>query len=100
MAELQSLSRGQTDWQGKVAIVPLSIDETMEEVRKHVDTRGWTNTFNVWAGDGGWASAPAKAFRVKRVPTTYVIDQQGKIAWAGHPAAEDFKTMIHGLLKH
>jgi thiol-disulfide isomerase/thioredoxin len=100
MAELQSLSRGQTNWQGKVAIVPLSIDETMEEVRKHVDTRGWTNTFNVWAGDGGWASAPAKAFRVKGVPMTYVIDQQGKIAWAGHPAGEDFKTRVDGILKH
>jgi thiol-disulfide isomerase/thioredoxin len=100
MAELQSLSRGQTDWQGKVAIVPLSIDETMEEVRKHLDTRGWTNTFNVWAGDGGWASAPAKAFRVKGVPMTYVIDQQGKIAWAGHPAGGDFKTRVDGILKH
>ncbi|MFM7556162.1 MAG: TlpA family protein disulfide reductase [Verrucomicrobiota bacterium] len=75
------------------------IDETMEAVRKHVDTRGWTNTFNVWAGDGGWDSAPAKAFRVKGVPVTYVIDQQGKIAWAGHPAGENFKTTVDAVLK-
>jgi hypothetical protein len=36
---------------------------------------------------------------VKGVPMTYVIDQQGKIAWAGHPAGGDFKTMVDGILK-
>jgi thiol-disulfide isomerase/thioredoxin len=99
MAELQKLRDGHDNWQDKVAIVPLSIDDTMDVVQKHVDQRGWTNTFNVWAGEGGWHSVPAKTFRVTGVPTSYLIDAQGKIVWAGHPAGADFGKMVDGLLK-
>jgi thiol-disulfide isomerase/thioredoxin len=99
MADLQKIRNGHPDWQDKVAIVPVSIDDTLDLVRKHVDQRGWTNTFNAWAGDGGWHSAPAKAFRVTAVPTSYVIDQQGKIIWAGYPEAETISAMIDRLIK-
>ena len=99
MAELQKLREVHTGWQDKVAIVPLSIDDTMDVLRKHVDKRGWTNTFNVWAGDGGWRSKAAKAFRVTGVPTTYLLDAQGKIVWAGHPSGMDFGTAVDALIK-
>ena len=99
MAELQKIREAHPDWKDQVAIVPLSIDDTMEVVRKHVTQRGWTNTFNVWAGEGGWRAAPAKAFFVKSVPTSYLIDQQGKIIWAGHPGGTSFARRVDGLLK-
>lgn len=99
MAELQKLQQDHSNWQDKVAIMPLSIDDTLDVVVKHVDKRGWTNTFNVWAGDGGWRSAPAKTFRVTGVPTTYVIDADGKIVWAGHPSGKDFGNMVDKLLQ-
>lgn len=99
MAELQKLREEHGDWGSKVAIVPLSIDDAIEPVRQHVNKRGWTNTFNVWAGDGGWQSAPAKAFRVSGVPTTYIIDPQGRVAIAGHPAALPIAAKVDELLK-
>jgi thiol-disulfide isomerase/thioredoxin len=99
MAKLQTLRREHPDWQDRVAIVPLSIDDTVGVVRKHVDQRGWTNTFNVWAGDGGWQSAPAKTFRVTGVPTTYIIDTRGKIVKAGHPAGMDIGREVDTQLK-
>ena len=98
MADLQKIRNGHSDWRDKVAIVPVSIDDTLNIVRKHVDQRGWTNTFNAWAGDGGWRSAPAKAFRVTAVPTSYVIDQQGKIILAGHQEVENISATIDRLL--
>jgi thiol-disulfide isomerase/thioredoxin len=98
MAELQTLRQEHPDWRDRVAIVPLSIDDTLAVVRKHVDQRGWTNTFNVWAGDGGWHSEPAKTFRVTGVPTTYIIDGHGKIIKAGHPAAMRIGSEVDGLL--
>jgi thiol-disulfide isomerase/thioredoxin len=98
MADLQKIREGHPDWGDKVAIVPLSIDDTIGEVRQHVDKRGWTNTFNVWAGDGGWRSKPAKTFRVTGVPTTYIIDAQGKIVMAGHPAGLPIAKTVDGLL--
>ena len=99
MAQLQRLRDQHPDWQDRVAIVPLSIDDTIAEVRNHVDKRGWTNTFNVWAGDGAWQSASVKAFRVKGVPTTYIIDSRGKIIRAGHPAAMRIGEEVEALLK-
>ena len=99
MAKLQTLRQEHPDWKDRVAIVPLSIDDTIDIVRKHVDQRGWTNTFNVWAGDGGWQSAPAKTFRVTGVPTTYIINGQGKIIKAGHPAAMDIGQEVDAQLK-
>ena len=98
MAELQQLRQAHPDWAGDVAIVPLSIDDTMDIVRRHVTKRGWTNTFNVWAGEGGWQSAPAKSFRVSGVPTTYIIDPSGKILAAGHPAALDIDGTVTAAL--
>ena len=99
MAKLQTLRQEHPDWQDRVAIVPLSIDDTLKEVRDHVDKRGWTNTFNAWAGDGGWHSAPATTFRVTGVPTTYIIDGQGKIINAGHPAGMNIGHEVDALLQ-
>jgi len=99
MADLQQLGKAHPDWADKVAIVPLSIDDTLDIVRRHVNKRGWTNTFNVWSGDGGWQSAPARSFRVSGVPTTYIIDPSGKIVVAGHPAAMALDETVDGALK-
>jgi len=80
--------------------VPISIDDTMKVLRTHLDKRGWTNTFNVWAGDGGWHCAPAKIFRVRGVPTTYIIDQQGRISRGGRPASMRIATEVDRLLSN
>jgi thiol-disulfide isomerase/thioredoxin len=98
MAKLQTLRQTHPDWQNKVAIVPLSIDDTLKIVREHVDKRGWTNTFNVWAGNGGWHSKPATTFRVHGVPTTYIIDGRGQIIRAGHPDSMDIGKEVDDLL--
>jgi thiol-disulfide isomerase/thioredoxin len=99
MAKLQTLRQSHPDWKDNVAIVPLSIDDTLKLVRDHVDKRGWTNTFNVWAGDGGWMSSPAKTFRVTGVPTTYVIDGEGKIVYSGFPQEELIVNDVDYLLR-
>lgn len=99
MADLQQLRQGHPDWADKVALVALSIDDSLDIVRRHVNTRGWTNTFNVWAGDGGWQSGAAKSFRVSGVPTTYIIDPSGKILLAGHPAAMALDDKVAAALK-
>lgn len=99
MADLQQLRQAHPDWADKVAIIALSIDDTLDVVRRHVNPRGWTNTFNVWAGSGGWGSAAAKSFRVTGVPTTYIIDASGKIIVAGHPATMNLGQTVDAALK-
>jgi hypothetical protein len=97
MAKLQTLRQIHPDWKDRVAIVPLSIDDTLKTVRDHVDKRGRTNTFNVWAEDGGWRSKPATAFRVHGVPTTYNINRQRQIIRAGHPASMNIGEEVEAL---
>jgi thiol-disulfide isomerase/thioredoxin len=98
MADLQILKEKHANWREKVAVVPISIDDTLDIVREHVNKRGWTNTFNVWAGEGGWRSGPAKAFRGSGVPTTYIIGVEGKIVDAGHPAAMKIEDRVDEAL--
>lgn len=100
MARMQKYPGEHPDWKGKVEFVPISIDDDIPTVRNHLLKRGWTNTFNVWAGPGAWEAAPTKAFRVSGVPTCYIIDPNGKIAWAGHPAGLRLADVVKPLLEH
>jgi thiol-disulfide isomerase/thioredoxin len=99
MAEMQKYREQYPDWKDRVELVSLSIDDTLKEVRTHLAKRGWTNTFNVWAGPGGWQAAPAKAFRISGVPTCYVINAQGKIVQGGHPMSVRPDELVSRLLK-
>lgn len=99
MADLQKAGAAHPAWADKVVLAPISIDDTMDAVRKHVDKRGWTNTFNVWAGEGGWRAPAAKTYSVKGVPTTYIIKADGNIDAAGHPAGLRIEERVDALLK-
>jgi thiol-disulfide isomerase/thioredoxin len=98
MAELQTLREQHADWKERVAVVPISIDDTTKILREHLAKRGWTNTFNVWAGEGGWESSASKMFRVRGVPTTYIIDQEGRIIQAGYPDGMRIGNEVDALL--
>jgi cytochrome c biogenesis protein CcmG/thiol:disulfide interchange protein DsbE len=99
MAKLQTLRDQHPEWKDRVEIIALSIDDELRQAKDHLQKRGWTNTFNVWAGPGGWTSSPAREFRVRGVPTVYVIDAQGKVVQGGHPIGVRLPEIIGSLLK-
>lgn len=99
MAKMQKYHEENPEWKDRVAVVALSIDDTLEAARGHLEKRGWTNTFNVWAGPGGWQAGAPKAFRVRGIPTAYVLDAEGKIVQAGHPAGLRAPEVVNRLLK-
>ncbi len=98
MARLQEYRKQHPHWQDQVEIVSLSIDDELERVRSHLSSRGWTNTFNVWAGSGAWQAEAPKAYGVSGIPTCYLIDAQGKIAKVGHPATLKIGALVDELL--
>lgn len=98
MADMQTYAEKNPAWGDRVAVVSLSIDDTLESPKKHLATKGWTKSLNLWGGEGGWGCAPAKAFRVRGVPTCYVIDADGKIAEAGHPGSLRAPEVVDRLL--
>ena len=99
IAELQTLQEQHPDWKDRVKIIALSIDDELSLARTHLAKRGWTNSFNVWAGPGGWMSIPAKQFRLGAVPTCYVIDARGKIVDGKAPLAFQSTNIISRLLR-
>jgi thiol-disulfide isomerase/thioredoxin len=99
LAQMQKYREANPAWRDRVTVMTLSIDDTLKEARHHMTKRGWTNTFNVWAGEGDWQSAPAKAFRVTGIPTCYVINTNGMIVQAGHPMGLHAPEVVNQLLK-
>ncbi|MGV3754306.1 MAG: TlpA family protein disulfide reductase [Verrucomicrobiota bacterium] len=79
MAAMQALLAKHPEWRDRVEIITVSVDDTMEIARKHVQKQGWSRTLNTWTGEGGISSPAAQAFRVVGLPRTYLIDQSGKI---------------------
>jgi thiol-disulfide isomerase/thioredoxin len=99
LALMQKYREANPAWQDRVTVMTVSIDDTLKEARNHMTKRGWTNTFNTWAGEGDWQSAPAKAFRVTGIPTCYVINTNGVIVHAGHPMSMHAPEVVNNLLK-
>ncbi len=73
LQKMQNYHEQHPAWKDRVEVVPISIDDSLKAARDHLAKHGWTNTFNVWAGSGGWQSSAAKAFRVTAIPICYVI---------------------------
>jgi thiol-disulfide isomerase/thioredoxin len=88
---LDSLSANMRDsWKGRVAFVPLSIDEKPELVTRHLAKNKWTHLEHFWAGPNeiSFDAPAAKLFVVDGVPTSFLIAPDGRILWRGEPLAK------------
>src|SRR6266516_3970234 len=74
MADLQTYSGKYPDWKGKVVLITASVDDNEDTATKHLKTKGWGQTHNVWV-----RTDAIKVYHVDGIPTAYVIDRQGKI---------------------
>ncbi len=70
-----------------VTVVGIS-DETEDEVRPFVEKMGAKMDYPVALDDNRKTSQNyMTAYQQKGIPTAFVVDQQGRIAWVGHPMA-------------
>jgi len=107
MEKLDSLVQDHAeDWKNHVAIVPVSIDETVEILKKHVEQRGWNHLTLYWTGDKnhtGFESSAMRAFVGNGVPESILVGPDGRILWRGHPMddrdGQDLKTRIEAAIK-
>lgn len=107
MEKLDALVQEHTeDWNNHVIIVPVSIDENVEILKKHVDQRGWNHLTLYWTGDNnhtGFDSSAMRAFVGNGVPESILVGQDGRILWRGHPMddrdGQDLKTRIEAAIK-
>jgi len=69
-------------WGKNVRIIGLSIDQSMNELKTHVEAKGWTKPEHYFEGKSG----ASDVYGVNGVPHVMIIDKTGKIAFKGHPA--------------
>ncbi len=85
MADLQKTAAKFTTQKDKLEFLTISIDgdddldaaktsATIKKVTAHVKQKGWTHTINGWA-----TFEQLKGWRIGAVPTTYIIEADGKI---------------------
>jgi thiol-disulfide isomerase/thioredoxin len=91
MAELQSYSGKYPAWRDKVICIAASVDDDQQRPSKHLQTKGWGRTHNVWV-----AADAIKAYHVDSLPTAYVIDRQGKILTAN---PKDLPAIVNAELR-
>lgn len=99
MEKLQSLLAANPAWKDRVEVITVSIDAKAETAQSHLAKKGWSKTTNVWAGPGEWKAAAPAAFRVNGVPTSYVLDREGRVVKGGHPMAMDFASIVNEQLR-
>jgi thiol-disulfide isomerase/thioredoxin len=75
VANLNGYTDQYPKWKDKVLLITASVDETQEVAIKRLKEKAWDKTRNVWVG-----KEAVKAYHVDGIPTTYIIDPQGRIA--------------------
>jgi len=100
MAHNQELLETKKEWNDKVVVVALSIDEEIRTVKKHVKKKGWDLMEHYFSADGepGWQSAAPQVYGVLSIPTALIIDPDGKIVWRGNPNRGDMEKRIDRAL--
>lgn len=106
MPELTAL---QSEYRDKgVRVLGVSIDEARnaeEQVERFIEKRSDTIGFDIALDDGrtvqDWLTAAGRS----SIPSSYIVDQEGTLAWVGHPQATDpktgqpmMRTVIDGLI--
>jgi thiol-disulfide isomerase/thioredoxin len=77
ITKLESFMDENQGWAGRVEILAVSVDEHREDASACCKAHQWTKIPPVWSGP-----ALCDAYHITGVPTTYVIDQKGKVVSA------------------
>lgn len=84
------------DWEGKIKIIGLSIDQDKNKLKSHVEAKGWGKVDHFFRG----GSDASDVYGVRGVPHVMLIDKTGKIVFKGHPASRpDLKGDMEMLAK-
>lgn len=90
--ELDSLRAKHPEWEGRVELLAISVDETKDDAAAIAKIAHCTNVSISWAGP-----SVLQQYRVAGLPTVFVVDQKGNITVADHRL--DISANVTHLLK-
>lgn len=90
IANIPHLSKLQRKY-ADVIVLAVSTDDELEVAEQFVKTRGEKMGYRVAFGgaDGAMSEAWVDASGQEGIPVAFLVNQQGRIAWIGHPAELD-----------
>ncbi|MDW8107359.1 MAG: redoxin domain-containing protein, partial [Armatimonadota bacterium] len=81
----------------KLAVITISIDDEPTPVKPYLERLGlWGMGEHFWAGEGGGQSRVSRVFGIEGVPTAFLVNPDGVIAWRGHPMELDIHAILAG----
>ncbi|MFN7016763.1 MAG: redoxin domain-containing protein, partial [Fimbriimonadales bacterium] len=83
-------------WQGRLEILTVSVDNDRAIVMPHLKKRGWER-FARHAWD--FSRRAADAYGVRAIPTAFLIDPRGTVVWAGNPLEENPASKLNRYLQ-
>lgn len=75
-------------------------DERLPKLQKFVEDKGKEMEYTIaYDSDREMADAWLKAAGKNTIPTAFIVDGEGKVAWIGNPLAKDFDEHVEKALK-
>jgi thiol-disulfide isomerase/thioredoxin len=82
-----------------VVVIGITSEPSAEAVARFVSNMGDKMDYAVAQDDGQQTDAAyMRAFGLSGIPHTFVIDQQGRIAWHGHPLTGELERVVQELV--
>lgn len=99
---LTNLSALQKQYQEKGLVIVVISDDPPEQLRDFVQMRGADINFTVAADDlpGRTARNYEIAFGQYMPPLAYVVSQEGKVLWLGHPLTDGLGWVVEDIVSH
>jgi len=70
-----------------LVLIELSVDRNPGEARRFLADNGYTDLVALWESPAAAPTAAHTLYRISGVPHTFVIDRDGIVRFAGHPAS-------------
>mmetsp|Transcript_7092 Transcript_7092/g.12976 ORF Transcript_7092/g.12976 Transcript_7092/m.12976 type:complete len:490 (+) Transcript_7092:117-1586(+) len=85
------------NWEGRVEIIRLCLNETNEAPHNLINEYGWTELSSYWVGPDGWRSEAPKLFNIQSIPSCLVI-HRNKVIWKGSPTEQSLDRAVSALI--
>ncbi|KAM3136457.1 hypothetical protein pb186bvf_011415 [Paramecium bursaria] len=99
MEHNQKLLEENYQWEGKVQIVGLSVDDDNDSVQKRILDKKWTSVRH-FRFNNGWDkdNFAIQASKIRGIPFVTLLNKHCEIVYKGHPSKVDLKTKIDELI--
>jgi hypothetical protein len=97
MAHNQEMLEKNPEWSGKARIVGLSVDESLEVLKKRIEEKKWDKVEH-YQLQNDWEHTLMKQYGIDGIPTIILVDKEGMIVFKGDPSDINLEQAINKLI--